>query len=336
MLPLRKAPRRRSAGGKVILENEKVRVIEHLSKPRLGVCGVGLHSHPPHLTICLTDVRARITAPGKDPRIGENKAGDVFWDKGGSHVIENIGNRDSRLYLVETEGWRLSIEATLQRYAKRLVRIAAQRWAPTLAFVALGSCVEASRAWANGGTWISFVSGDTLSDGLWLAILGSFAAAVGTALAAALPWSGWRSATASVFITLTCVGGCLWLSFLLRGGVPYDSVTRGLVLSNAAFALRAFWWLSMSGLLFSMFCAAREREAEMLAAARNAELERANTQRDLLESRLQVVQAQVDPTLLFDGLADVHRLYRINSSTAAARLDELIAYLRAALPKTRA
>jgi hypothetical protein len=30
------------------LENEKVRVIAHQSRPRMGVCGTGLHSHPPH------------------------------------------------------------------------------------------------------------------------------------------------------------------------------------------------------------------------------------------------------------------------------------------------
>jgi hypothetical protein len=90
-----------TAGGRIVLENEKVRVIEHLGRARLDVCGTGLHSHPPHLTVCLTDIRARVTEPGKEPRIAENKAGDVFWDKGGPHVIENIGDRDSRLLVVE-------------------------------------------------------------------------------------------------------------------------------------------------------------------------------------------------------------------------------------------
>lgn len=89
------------AGGRIVLENEKVRVIEHLNRARLDVCGTGLHFHPPHLTICLTDVRARVTQPGGEPRIAENKAGDVFWDTGGQHVVENIGNRDSRVFLVE-------------------------------------------------------------------------------------------------------------------------------------------------------------------------------------------------------------------------------------------
>lgn len=92
------------ASGKVVFENEKVRVISHLGRPRMGVCGTGLHSHPPHLTIALTDVKAKVTLPGKEPFIAENKAGDTFWDVGGSHVVENMGSRDSKIYLVELKG----------------------------------------------------------------------------------------------------------------------------------------------------------------------------------------------------------------------------------------
>ena len=31
---------------RVVLENERVRVIEYKSRPGLGVCGEGMHSHP--------------------------------------------------------------------------------------------------------------------------------------------------------------------------------------------------------------------------------------------------------------------------------------------------
>jgi hypothetical protein len=91
-------------GGKVVFENDKVRVVSHLGRPRMGVCGTGLHSHPPHLTIALTDVKAKVTLPGKEPFVAENKAGDTFWDPGGSHVAENMGSRDSKIYLVELKG----------------------------------------------------------------------------------------------------------------------------------------------------------------------------------------------------------------------------------------
>ena len=232
----------------------------------------------------------------------------------------------------------MSIWPALQRYTKRLARIAAQRWAPSLVFLVLATIVESSRSWAIQvqGSWQDLPSLYFFrEDGALQVILGCSAAALGTALAAALPWIGWRSAIASIVITLTLVGGFLWLVDLLRNETPYQSVSIGLVLSNTAFTLRSFWSHSMAGLLFGAFCAAKEREAEMLAAARNAELERANAQRGLLESRLQILQAQIDPALLFDGLADVNRLYRQDTAAAVARLDELITYLRAALPKTR-
>jgi quercetin dioxygenase-like cupin family protein len=89
------------AGGKVVFENDKVRVIEHVAKPRLGVCGMGLHSHPPHLTVFLTDAKAKVTLAGKDAFLAENKAGDVFWDPGGAHAVENLGSRSTRVFLVE-------------------------------------------------------------------------------------------------------------------------------------------------------------------------------------------------------------------------------------------
>lgn len=88
-------------GGKIVFENEKMRVIEHTSKPRLGVCGTGYHTHPAHLTVCLTDVKAKVTLQGKEPFVAENKAGDLFWDPGGYHTVENLGSRDAKAYLVE-------------------------------------------------------------------------------------------------------------------------------------------------------------------------------------------------------------------------------------------
>lgn len=92
------------AGGKIVFENDKLRVISHAARPRLGVCGTGLHSHPPHLTVFLTDAKARVTKAGKEPFLAENKMGDVFWDPGGPHTVENLGSRATKVYLVELKG----------------------------------------------------------------------------------------------------------------------------------------------------------------------------------------------------------------------------------------
>ena len=50
---------------RVVLENERVRVIEYKSRPGLGVCGEGVHSHPAHLAIALTPAKVKVTQNGK-------------------------------------------------------------------------------------------------------------------------------------------------------------------------------------------------------------------------------------------------------------------------------
>jgi len=90
-----------AAGGKIVFENDKVRVIEHYARSRLGVCGASLHTHPPHLTINLTGGRIKIMQPDKEPMIRNSEAGSVFWDDSGPHAIQNLGSRSHRALLIE-------------------------------------------------------------------------------------------------------------------------------------------------------------------------------------------------------------------------------------------
>lgn len=55
----------------------------------------------------------------------------------------------------------------------------------------------------------------------------------------------------------------------------------------------------------------------------------------VLESKLSAMQAQVEPRFLFDTLVDIESLYQQDPQQAAANLDRLITYLRAALPRLR-
>jgi histidine kinase len=75
----------------------------------------------------------------------------------------------------------------------------------------------------------------------------------------------------------------------------------------------------------------------LLAAARlnEAQVQRADSQRRTLESRLQALQARVEPQFLFDTLLRVRELYESNPARGSQMLDELIVYLRAALPHLR-
>jgi hypothetical protein len=86
---------------KVVLENEKVRVLEFNSRPGLGVCGQGMHSHPAHLTVALSPAKVRVKLPDGKSFVGENRTGDVFWSEAETHETENITGKDVRALLVE-------------------------------------------------------------------------------------------------------------------------------------------------------------------------------------------------------------------------------------------
>jgi len=88
-------------GYKLLLENDQVRVLEYISKPRLGVCGQGMHSHPDHVTLVGAPSKVKVTLPDGKSFVAENKAGDVFFEPAGMHSVENIGGHETRSILVE-------------------------------------------------------------------------------------------------------------------------------------------------------------------------------------------------------------------------------------------
>ena len=63
---------------RVAFENDKVRVLEFRSRPGSGICGVGRHSHPPHLTIVLTDAKARVTLEDGKQLIAQTRRAICF------------------------------------------------------------------------------------------------------------------------------------------------------------------------------------------------------------------------------------------------------------------
>lgn len=68
---------------------------------------------------------------------------------------------------------------------------------------------------------------------------------------------------------------------------------------------------------------------------RDAEIARGEARRRTLESKLQAMQARVEPQFLFNTLAQVKQLFDVDPGRAGVMLDDLIAYLRAALPHLR-
>jgi hypothetical protein len=86
---------------RVAFENDKLRVLEFTGRPGMGICGQGMHSHPAHLTVVLSDWKGRATTPDGTVRDHERKLGDVFWSEAETHKNENTGKTNSRVLIIE-------------------------------------------------------------------------------------------------------------------------------------------------------------------------------------------------------------------------------------------
>lgn len=84
-------------------------------------------------------------------------------------------------------------------------------------------------------------------------------------------------------------------------------------------------WTALAALL-------RQKEAFARHQALAFELERSELERQALDARFHLLQAQVAPHFLFNTLANVQALVDAGSPHASAVLRSLIAYLRAAVP----
>jgi hypothetical protein len=86
---------------KVVLENDKVRVLEYRSSPGMGVCGKGMHFHPAHVTVALTAGKVRVVTPEGRTKIDDAPPGTVFFAPAETHSVENIGGSNMRAYIIE-------------------------------------------------------------------------------------------------------------------------------------------------------------------------------------------------------------------------------------------
>lgn len=101
--------------------------------------------------------------------------------------------------------------------------------------------------------------------------------------------------------------------------------------------LAGFGMMTGMGLLLSPWLAVAALIRQITGAAQRQalafELERSKYERNALDARLRLLQAQVEPHFLFNTLANVRELVDSGSPQASAVLTSLIAYLRAAVPR---
>jgi hypothetical protein len=98
---------------------------------------------------------------------------------------------------------------------------------------------------------------------------------------------------------------------------------------------RSFVVLLILALLATKALVGGKKRAEAETLTANAAAERESMQRQLSETKMQMMQAQVEPHFLFNTLASVEYLIETDPPRASAMQRSLIQYLRAVLPQMR-
>ena len=121
-----------------------------------------------------------------------------------------------------------------------------------------------------------------------------------------------------------------WLQLRTHSDVP--GIPHEVAVMQPAFVF--FEYLIWGSIIVFIYV---NRRTALLATARMnaAQVQRADAQRRTLESRLQALQARVEPQFLFNTLAQVRALYESDPAKGGQMLGDLIDYLRAALPRLR-
>jgi signal transduction histidine kinase len=186
--------------------------------------------------------------------------------------------------------------------------------------------------------------------------------AVSAAAAASVVWFFYNTYL-DLLVTALCVGYTSMVLFTVAGNIRQSRVPReamqilaiiagsalgtilaGLVKGRSLSTLvnERLWGVALSmGLGIGFGCVVvatvilREKHARDQARILRAESERHQMEKSVLEARLALLQAQVEPHFLFNTLANVQHLVETDPAAAARMLDSLIEYLRAALPQMR-
>jgi hypothetical protein len=152
-----------------------------------------------------------------------------------------------------------------------------------------------------------------------------------------------RLAVYGVAVVIAAIGGALMS--LLQAHFIWDAIAVPDVVLRmkqrvnpwviyTVYVYQAIEWTLVGGLAAYVYVDRREAR-RMVARLHEAALRHSVQAKTMYESELQTLQARVEPGFLFDTLARVRDLYCVDALAADRVLDELILYLRAAMPRMR-
>jgi len=127
--------------------------------------------------------------------------------------------------------------------------------------------------------------------------------------------------------------GALAGSFLASAltGIPLSLMLRGEPIS----LLQLLFLGLLFGSMITYFFSSREKMAEAQALIQEERIKRLSLEKESLETRLRLLQAQVEPHFLFNSLSNILSLLDSDSEKGKAMLADLIRYLRASLSRSR-
>ena len=134
------------------------------------------------------------------------------------------------------------------------------------------------------------------------------------------PASGWRRYTCLVLTTSASLLACV--------GSPLPALITGVATSTFA-----RWQLAVFVVLFAVVLEFRHRALATAGALLRVEIDGVNADARLRDASLRVLQAQVAPHFLFNTLANVRRLARLDRKAAAAMLGDLVEYFSVTLAR---
>ena len=135
----------------------------------------------------------------------------------------------------------------------------------------------------------------------------------------------WRMSPV-IFLTfmVTSVSALLATMYHIRFGLHALNLSLGSTMLFAIHWAFALWFVAVSIWIARI----RQKKANL----RHEAEQKLHLERALLAAELKALQAQIEPHFLFNTLANLKALMRIDTPVAEQMLEQLVAYLRASLP----
>lgn len=122
---------------------------------------------------------------------------------------------------------------------------------------------------------------------------------------------------------------------LIIGSLVTDYNGIEFILANTAFTLEIFIFSLAAGVIVSNFFISRRNLIDAHNTAQEEKILRLAREKEALQAKLKVLQAQIEPHFLFNTLSNIHSLMQTDLETAEKMLLNLTAFLRVTLARSR-